>query len=60
MKEKLTLEQAKDMTWGQLIGYYFPKWTKQEIDWFIWNQTCYPFSTQKTLDQLYEYYLKVG
>lgn len=60
MKERLTLEQAKEMTWVQLVEYYFPKWTSQEVDYFIWNETCFPFATQVALDQLYEYYLHVG
>lgn len=61
MKEKLTLEQAKEMTWVQMVEYYFPKWTRQEVDYFIWNETCFPFAaTQGALDQLYEHYLHVG
>jgi hypothetical protein len=58
MKEKLTLEQVKGMTWRQVFDYYMPDAEPHMADVILWNETCYPFDTQKTLDQLYEYYLK--
>lgn len=58
MKEKLTLEQAHGMTWGQVINYYYPDMSPPEINIILWESTCFPFDTAKTLDQIYEYYLK--
>lgn len=60
MKPKLTLDQAKGMTWGEVFSYYFPHPipAPSEIDAVLWNETYYPFDTEKTLDQLYEYYIK--
>lgn len=58
MKEKLSLDQAKGMTWGEVFGHYFPDFDLALTDFVLWNETCYPFDTEKTLDQIYEYYLK--
>lgn len=57
MKEKITLDQAKGMTWGEVMSYYFEGVPLKGLD-ILWNETCYPFDTERTLDQIYEYYLK--
>lgn len=58
MKPKLTISQVKGMRWNEVFAYYFPDLSSSEIDNILWNETCYPFDTEKTLDQIYEYYLK--
>jgi len=59
MKPKIELDQAKGMTWGEVIRYYFPEGEGEGmIAYILWEQTCFPFDTEKTLDQIYEYYIK--
>lgn len=57
MKPKLELDQAKGMTWGEVMKYYFNQ-DVPYLDIVLWNETCFPFDTEKTLDQIYEYYIK--
>lgn len=60
MKE-LTEEIAIDMklTPAQCVRYYKPDWSDQECDYFVWNQTCFPFSNETFLKQLYNYLNKM-
>lgn len=58
MKPKLILDQAKGMTWGEVLIYYFEGTGSHPLEGILWNETCSPFDTEKTLDQLYEYYQK--
>lgn len=56
MKEKLITSSIEGMNLLQIVRYYFPNMTDTDIYTFIWNETCYPFSTEVMLDQIYEHY----
>lgn len=53
MKEPLTFEMVQNKMSAQAcIKYYRPDWTDTECDYYIWNETCYPFSTEKFIEQI--------
>lgn len=59
LRTKLTWSKVKNkMNMIDCVQYYFPKVTKEEADYLIWEDTCFPFSTDKALDQLWEMYNK--
>ena len=39
------------------IKYFKPDWTNEECDFHLWNETCYPFSTDIMMSQLNEEFL---
>jgi hypothetical protein len=53
-----TLEHILEMSMLDCVQYYFPKVTKKEADYILWEDTCYPFSTDEILNQLWELYNK--
>jgi len=57
-KPKLSLSEARGMTWRQVFDYYLPDAEPHMADFILWNETCYPFDAEKTLDQIFDYYLK--
>lgn len=56
MKPKLTIEQAVEqkLTLIDCVRYYMPGWTAEQCNYYIWNYTCYPFSSEVMMEQLYE------
>jgi len=43
----------------ELVLYYFPTADEEDIDWILWNRTCFPFGPiEKINDSIYEWYLK--
>jgi hypothetical protein len=53
----LTAEQVENkMTWQDVIRYYKPDATEEEIEYLLWNETCYPFSDETTLRQINNYF----
>jgi len=58
MKEKLTIEMVVGkMSLNEVARYYFHDMTDNEIKDMLWNKTCYPFSTEIMLNQIYEMYV---
>ena len=59
--EKLTLEHAleNNFTPLDLIKYFKPKWTNESCEIYLWEETCYPFSTEKLIEQLNNKFLKL-
>lgn len=58
MKEKLTTEQVDGkMTFEEVIKYYFPNASEETIDYILWEKTCFPFDSEQTHDQIYDYYV---
>ena len=55
MKEKLTLEKALELNlkWHDCIRYYKPDATDDECEFILWEQTCFPFDHETTLNQIY-------
>lgn len=59
-KEKLTIQKAIELKFSALkiIQYYFPDKSNEECDYILWEETCFPFSNEIMMDQIYELYLK--
>jgi hypothetical protein len=54
-KPPLTKEDtAGKMSWAECIRYYRPDWSDEQCDYFLWNETCYPFDGETTLKQINE------
>ena len=53
MKE-LTLEYAlkNKFTAIDCIKYFNPNWTDEQCDFYLWEHTCFPFSTETLIKQL--------
>jgi hypothetical protein len=55
-KDKITF--GTGLTWRQAFTYYWPNMTDEEIDYFLWEKTPYPFCDSRViLDFIYEVYL---
>ena len=55
--QKLTL--LEDMQPHELVLYYFPTADDEDIDWILWNSTCWPYGPiERINDNIYEWYLK--
>lgn len=52
--EALTVEYAikNKFTFVDCIKYFNPSWTNEECDFYLWECTCYPFSTEDVIKQL--------
>jgi len=52
--KKLTLKYAlkNKFTPIDCIKYFNPKWTDVECDFYLWEETCFPFSTKDMIKQL--------
>ncbi len=44
------------MNWSDVFKYYFPKMKKKEAVHLLWEETCYPFSHEIALEQIYKLY----
>lgn len=44
------------LTWRQVFEYYFTEITDEQIDFILFNETCYPFDTERTLHHIYQLY----
>lgn len=55
-QENLLKELAgKSITWMDLARRYKPDITEDELEYILWNETCYPFHAETTVKQLLEY-----
>lgn len=55
---KLTL--IEDISPEELVRYYLPESDDEDVDWILWNKTCFPYGPiSKINDMVYDYYLKV-
>lgn len=52
--EKLTLKYAIENKFTAIdcIKYFNPDWTDDHCDFYLWEFTCYPFSTEILIEQL--------
>lgn len=62
MKELLTIEYitANKMSFIDAVQYFKPEWTIEQCDVYLWEHTCYPFSTEMVIKQLNEQLLGVN
>jgi hypothetical protein len=60
MIEKLTEQEALENKFSGLdcVRYYFNGISDEEADFILWEKTCFPFSTEMMLNQLYAIYLE--
>lgn len=58
-KEKLTIEKAIELkcSAAKVVKYYFPDKSDEECEFILWEETCFPFSNEVMLEQIYEKYL---
>lgn len=55
--EKLVL--IEDINPDDLVRYYFPMVDDEDVDWILWNVTCFPYGPIGRInDMIYEWYLK--
>ena len=52
--KKLTLEYAlkNKFTPIDCVKYFNPKWTNELCDFYLWEETCFPLSTETLIKQL--------
>ncbi len=56
-KHQLTHEEVNGkMTWPEVFRHYFPSITDHEIDFLLFEHTCYPMDSEIALRQVYEIY----
>jgi hypothetical protein len=41
-----------EMTYFDSIRHFRPDWTDKECHDYLWNMTCYPFSSEMVISQL--------
>lgn len=60
MKDELTIEKAVELgyTWGDIFRYYDPHISNDQIEYLLWNETCYPFSGELTAKHIYQFFQK--
>jgi hypothetical protein len=57
MKPQLTHDEVDGkMTWTEVVRYYKPDATDDEVEYLLWNETCYPFSDESTLKQINRFF----
>ena len=58
-KSELTLQMAikKKMTGVKAVKYYNKNISDKLADNILWEETCYPFSNEMFLKQLYQFYI---
>lgn len=58
--QELTFEIARDkkFNWIACVKYYWPEMTDEDADSYLWNETCFPFSDEGTLKQMYNEYIR--
>lgn len=51
---KLTLKHAIENKFTPIdcVKYFKPEWTDEECDFYLWEFTCFPFSTEILIEQL--------
>ena len=58
-KEPLTLDMVKEKSMSaiDIVQYFKPDWGKEECDFYLWEYTCYPFSTSVMVRHLNKRFL---
>jgi len=59
MAEPITIEYILEnkLTPVQCVQYFKPEWTVEQCDFFVWEQTCFPFDTVSFIKQLNESFI---
>lgn len=58
-KEKLTIEKAIELRFSavKVVKFYFPDKSDEECDFILWEETCFPFSNEVMMEQIYAMYI---
>lgn len=58
--EPLTVQYATDNNFTPIdcVKYFKPEWDDQQCDYYIWECTCFPFSTEEMIEQLNKEFLR--
>ncbi len=59
IKPELTKAEIEQMTFEEFYRHYFPGASKEEIDFFLWEKTPFPFDTKDSLNMIYRRYVSV-
>lgn len=43
---------GKKLTWGAAVREHFPRASDSDVEFILWEMTCYPFSTITALEQI--------
>lgn len=46
-------------TWMYIFREYKPEITEKEVDYILWNETCFPFNDEATVKQIENYFNKL-
>lgn len=49
-------QEMTNKTWGELFRKYKPEITDKEIEFILWNETCYPFDDPTAVKQVIAYF----
>ena len=57
--KKLTKKFAEEnnLTPFDLIRHFNPDWSDERCDYYLWEETCFPFSTEVLINQLNKEFL---
>lgn len=55
-KDLLTVDYVREnkMSPLDLVSYFRPDWSEDELSYYLWNLTCWPFSLEDVIKQLNE------
>lgn len=58
--KKLTLEHAIENKFNaeDCVRYFDENLSKEEVDYILWEETCFPFSTETMIEQLNKKFIK--
>jgi len=62
MSEKLTLDYVikNKFTGLDCVRYFKPNYSKKKCNFILWEMTCFPFCSEKMIEQLNELFIKNG
>lgn len=48
----LKLEDIEGKSWKEVVRHYKPNATDEDVDFILWERTCFPSCNETTLKQL--------
>lgn len=53
---EISEKEFEGKTWGDVVRQYKPDATDEEVEYILWNETCYPFDTETALKQIHAFF----
>ncbi len=50
------IKAGASLTWRQIFNNFKEGLSDEEIDYLLWNETCYPFDNEWTIKQIERYF----